>query len=325
MNRFLGLALLLALVWIGGCAREQEKERKTRTLPLDAPKATTAKSNAPSGKRFLVGVSMKREDDAFHQTLKQAMQEEAAANNLELDIWSADNDPHKQRSQVEHFLSLRYDAILLCPAASAPTRALLQRAHAADVPVFTINTAVPGSKVVSHIASDQRQVGQMIAHKLAQRLQGRGSVAILSDAAGGEARERRIGFREEMARSAPGIQLLEAQSARAGRAEARQRTTALLARQGRSLNAVFGSDNDSALGALDAALLAKRNDLLIAGYAGGRDPSLPPQARAQMLVVNPAPQPDRIGRAAIQTVALYLKGDKDIPKRVPVPYAAARP
>jgi ABC-type sugar transport system substrate-binding protein len=324
MNRCLCLAPLLALLLIGGCAREPEKERESRALKPDALKATTAKSKAPSGKRFLVGVSLVREDDAFHQTLKQAMQEAAAQNNLELDIWSADSDPQRQRAQVEHFLAQQYDAVLLCPADPAQTTALLQRAHAAAVPVFTLNTAVPGGEAVSHIASDQRQVGRWLAQRLAQRLQGRGSVAILSNARGEDARERRIGFREEMARRAPGIRLLEAQSAIGGRAEAQRLTGALLAKQGRSLNAVFSSDNDSALGALDAARQAKRNDLWIAGYSGAPD-ALPPEARAQMLLVEAVPQPDRIGRAAIQTVALYLKGDKDIPKRVPVPYAAARP
>lgn len=325
MNRCLRLAPLLTILVIGGCTREPEKERESRTAKPRALKAMTAESRVPSGKRFLVGVSLLREDDAFHQTLQQAMRETAAENNLELDIWSADSDPQRQRSQVEHFLAQQYDAVLLCPADPMQTIALLQRAHAAGVPVFTLNTAVPGGTVASHIAPDQRQVGRWMAQKLARRLQGQGRVAVLSDARGGDARERRIGFREEMARRAPGIRLLEAQGASSGRAQAQRLIGALLAKQGRSLNAVFGSDNASALGALDAALQAKRGDLLIAGYSGAPNDALPPKARAQMLLVEAVAQPDRIGRVAMQTVALYLKGDLDIPKRVPVPYVAARP
>jgi ABC-type sugar transport system substrate-binding protein len=102
-------------------------------------------------------------------------------------------------------------------------------------------------------------------------------------------------------------------------------TGALLAHHGRSLNAVFGSDDNAALGALDAALQAKRDDLLIVGYSGAPETPLPPTAAAHLLTVKTIPRPGEIGRAAIETIARYLKGDKDIPKTVPVPYAVVGP
>lgn len=310
------VTLGILLLWmLAGCGKSEEANGTS-----GAAKPTTTKSGAPvSSKTFRVGVSLLKEDDEFYQVLKKAMQDEAAANNLELDIQSANNDLKKQTDQVDNFLTQQVDAIILCPVNSDGVAGAVQKANEAKVPVFTADIAAHGGEVVSHIASDNKQGGRLIAAKLIKLLNGKGSVAIIGYPEVTSVADRVAGFREEIAKSAPGINIVEEQSARGERAKANEVAANLLLKHGKALNALFGINDNTALGAQAAAEQAKRNDLIIVGYDGAKEAQESIKDPKRLLKADAVQYPDQIGKTAIETVAKYLKGDKSVPKLVPVP------
>src|SRR5262249_40565227 len=158
--------------------------------------------------------------------------------------------------------------------------------------------------------SDNKQGGRLIAAKLIKLLNGKGSVAIIGYPEVTSVADRVAGFREEIAKSAPGIHIVEEQSARGERAEANKIAANLLLKHGKALNAIFGINDNTALGAQAAAEQAGRTDLIIVGYDGAKEAQDSIRDPKKLLKADAVQYPDQIGKTTIETVAKYLKGDK---------------
>jgi len=265
-----------------------------------------------------VGVSLLKEDDEFYQVLKAAFQEAATKAGLEALIQSANGNLQRQTDQVDNFIAQKVDAIVLCPVDSSGVVGAVKRANAAGIPVFTADIAAKGGEVVSHIASDNRDGGRQVARKLAELLGGKGNVAIIGFPEVTSVADRVAGFREELAKH-PGIKIVEEVSARGQRAEAQKAAQNLLLKHGRSLRALFGINDNTALGAQAAAEQAGRTDLVIVGYDGSREALESIRNPRKLLKADAVQYPEKIGAAAADAVARYLKGDRTLPRVIPVP------
>ena len=145
----------------------------TRSLPLAATISAAlslllagcgdhaAPTTAPAGpastpSKSTIGVSLLTSTNPFFNDMGQAIQKEAAANNMQVVITSADYDPAKQNDQVNDFIAKRVSAIILNPADSRSIGTAIEAANKAGIPVFTADIASLSktAKVVTHIATD---------------------------------------------------------------------------------------------------------------------------------------------------------------------------
>jgi ribose transport system substrate-binding protein len=263
-----------------------------------------------------VGVTLLTEAHVFYQDLKRGMQAAADSLGIDLHVVAGEWDLARQTAQVQNFVTQNMDAIVIAPVNSSGIVSAVEEARAAGIPVFTADIAADGGGVVAHIASDNRQGGRLLGEYLAQRLGGHGSVAILDQPTVTSVQDRVAGFREALA-AYPGIQIVAAPAVERGlRDVAKQKMDNLLTSD-RTLDAIFGSNDDCALGALAAVQAAGRTNMLIVGY------DATPEARTAIsgntaLVADAVQHPEVIGRRAIQTVAAYLRGEK-VPARIAVP------
>jgi ribose transport system substrate-binding protein len=252
----------------------------------------------------------------FYQDLKRGMQAAADSLGIDLHVVAGEWDLARQTAQVQNFVTQNMDAIVIAPVNSSGIVSAVDEARAAGVPVFTADIAADGGGVVAHIASDNRQGGHLLGEYLAERLGGHGSVAILDQPTVTSVQDRVAGFREALA-AYPGIQIVAAPAVERGlRDVAKQKMDNLLTSD-RTLDAIFGSNDDCALGALAAVQAAGRTNMLIVGY------DATPEARTAIsgntaLVADAVQHPEVIGRRAIETVAAYLRGEK-VPARIAVP------
>ncbi len=283
---------------------------RAKLLPFVAL-AGVACARGPATDRPQVGVTLLTEAHVFYQDLKQGMLEAADSLGVDLHIVAGEWDLARQTAQVQGFLTRNMDAIVIAPVNSSGIVSAVSEARAAGVPVFTADIAADGGGVVSHIASDNRQGGRLLGRYLADRLGGRGAVAILDQPTITSVQERVAGFREALA-AYPDIKIVAAPAVERGlRDVAKQKADNLLA-SGRPLNAIFGSNDDCALGALAAVQAAGRTDILIVGY------DATPEARTAIggntpLVADAVQHPALIGRRAIETVVAHLKGQPVAP------------
>jgi ribose transport system substrate-binding protein len=263
-----------------------------------------------------IGVTLLTEAHVFYQDLKRGMEEAADSLGVELLVVAGEWDLARQTAQVQNFINQGMDAIVVAPVNSSGIVSAIREANSEGIPVFTADIAADAGEIVSHIASDNRQGGRLLGEFIAERLGGSGNVAILDQPTVASVRDRVAGFREALA-AHPGIEIVAAPAVERGlRDVAKQKTDNLLA-SGQRIDAIFGSNDDCALGALASIQAAGVDNVTIVGY------DATPEARTAItsgtaLVADAVQDPVTIGRITVETVYAALSGES-VPEVVAVP------
>ncbi|MBX7259044.1 MAG: substrate-binding domain-containing protein [Candidatus Hydrogenedentes bacterium] len=263
----------------------------------------------------VIGASLLTQRHQFYRDLVAALEEEAPKHGLTLRIQYAEFDGQKQINQIETFVRQKVDAIIVSPKDSAGISPAVSDARAKGIPVFTADIAAQNADVVCHIASDNVQGGRIIGEYLAKILNGKGKVAIIDNPEVTSVQDRTKGFDEALAKY-PEMSVVQRAPGAGVRDKALTAAQSVL-QANPDLSAIFGINDDSALGALAAVESAGLQDkIVIVGYDGT------PEARDAILAgkalkADTVQFPREIGKKTIETIAAFLEG-KEVPKVVPV-------
>ncbi|MCL4216840.1 MAG: substrate-binding domain-containing protein, partial [Candidatus Hydrogenedentes bacterium] len=230
--RYLFLSVVLGLV-VCGCGGSRD----------DA-----AGGDGEGGK--LIGATLITQTHVFYQDMVAAMQEEAVKNNFRLSIRYAENDGAAQNNHIGTFITQGVDAIILAPCDSDAIAPAVEEATRAGIPVFTADIAAHNAPVVCHVASDNVQGGRLIGEYLAKLLDNQGKVAIVDYPEVASVQDRVAGF-EEVMNAHEGLTVVQKISGQGQRDRAHKATQDLLQSR-QDIDAIFGINDDSALGALAA-------------------------------------------------------------------------
>ena len=284
-----------------------------KPAPIPDSKPGPAAPDAKAAK--VIGAALLTQTHVFYQDMVSAMQEEAKSQGFTLHIQYAEFDSARQNSQLETFVTQRVDAIIVAPVDSSGVAPAIAEARAKDIPVFTADIAAHNADVVAHIASDNVKGGGLLADYLAKLLGEKGSVAIIDHPVAASVQERVAGFEQALAKY-PNMKIVQKVPGEGQRDKAFRAAQDML-QANPELNAIFGINDDSALGALAAVEAAGfQNKILIVGYDGT------PEARdailnGKALKADTVQYPKEIGKKTIQTIASFFQGD-NVPKVVPV-------
>jgi ribose transport system substrate-binding protein len=270
------------------------------------------KENGSGGKT--IGVSLLTRAHIFYRDLEQGLRDEASKRGYTLIITTAEFDLSKQTAQIEDFIARKVDAIVICPVDSRGIGAGIKKANDAGIPVFTADIAAQEGDVVAHIASDNVAGGKLAGEYLARSLKERGSVAVINQPAITSVLDRVQGFRAAIAKY-PGITLVADANGEGVRDKAMQAAADVLQAHP-DLRGIFGINDDSALGALDAVQQFKRSGVVIVGY-DATPPAVDAIRRGSALKADVIQHPHLIGVTTVQNIAAYFTGET-IPKIVPV-------
>jgi ribose transport system substrate-binding protein len=253
-----------------------------------------------------VGVTLLTETHVFYQNLRRGMQQAADSLGLDLKIVAGEGDLARQTAQVENFITQRMDAIVIAPVNSSGIASAIEEANRANIPVFTADIAADGGAVVAHVASDNRQGGQLLGEYVARRLGGGGNVVILDQPTVASVRDRVSGFKAALA-PYPNIRIVAQPVVDLGKRDlAKEKMDNLLAADQR-IDAVFGTNDECALGALAAIQAAGKSGVFVVGY------DATPEARSAIarntaLAADAVQDPVTIGRRTIETIVARLHG-----------------
>ncbi|MGU2071096.1 sugar ABC transporter substrate-binding protein [Pseudomonas aeruginosa] len=224
-----------------------------------------------------VGVSMALFDDNYLTYLRESLLRKAKADpqGMTLQFEDARGDVVKQLNQVQMFVSQKVDAIVVVPVDTAATRNITEAATRAGIPLVYLNRRpeqenLPAGVVV--VASDEREAGRMQMRYLAERMNGKGHLAILlGDLANTSTRDRTKGVKEVLAKY-PGIQVVEEQSGVFLRDKGMDLMSNWLL-SGREIDALASNNDEMAIGAAMALQQAGREkgSVLIGGTDGTPD------------------------------------------------------
>lgn len=267
-----------------------------------------------AAKRKVIGVTLLTQTHSFYKELEAGLREEAAAKGLDIVVVACEMDPTKQASQIEDFVAQHVAAILAAPCDSNAIVPSLAGPERAGIPVFTVDIASHGGKIVSHVASDNVAGGRLAAEALAEFLGGQGKVLIINHPTVASVQDRVRGFQEGL-KAHPGITVVADLSSEGNR-EPAMRVMEDMLQAHRDLAGVFGINDDSALGAAGVIEAAGRKDIAVVGYDAS-DEAQTAIKKGGPLKADVIQYPRKIGQTAIDMIAKHLAGES-VPAVVPI-------
>jgi ribose transport system substrate-binding protein len=244
-------------------------------LPFLVMFVVRTRTASTQGKSTLKTVSFNCQDlqNPFFKLMGDAVRKAAVAiggPNVKVIMQSADNDLGKQCQQIDDCIAAGVQIIVLNACDSEGIAPAVKRAKKAGVAVIASDVAAAGG-VDATMTSDNFEAGAMVARYIVERLEGKGSVVAIVGDPVSACLDRKKGFDAVMAR-APGIQVLsDAQNGRGRRDLSMELMIDLLTSQPK-IDAVWGVNDPTALGAMLAIRQAKREkQMFVVGVDGSPD------------------------------------------------------
>src|SRR3984957_9495939 len=141
--------------------------------PDTGPRGTAVSAAAAPG-AVTVGLSISTMNNPFFVALRDGAQAAAKAAGINLITVDAQNDAAKQIAGVEDLIQKKVPVLLLNPTDSDAVANVVREATAAGIKVISLDRAVNGAEVSSHVASDNAAGGRMAGEFLLKKLGGRG-------------------------------------------------------------------------------------------------------------------------------------------------------
>ena len=121
-------------------------------------------------------------------------------------------DPNEQVRMVEDAINQKADAILVAPTDQAALSPVVEKATDAGIPVIIIDSPVATEKYTSFVATDNQAAAELAADELAELIEGKGKIAIISAQPGsGTTMVRENGFKDRVKEKYPDIEIVTTQ------------------------------------------------------------------------------------------------------------------
>lgn len=229
-------------------------------------------SAAPACARELrsVGISLGTLGNPFFIALSKGAEAEARKINPKVKVrtFGFDYDLFKQFTQIDNFIAVGVDMIILNPGDANAVAPAIRRAQAAGIVVIAVDTAAKGADAT--VTTDNVKAGELSCQFIVDKLGGKGDVVIQNGPQVSAVVDRVTGCKKVFAAN-PGIKVLSADQDGKG-----SRDGGLNVMQGhltrfQKLDAVFTINDPQAIGADLAARQLERKNILIASVDGAPD------------------------------------------------------
>lgn len=260
-----------------------------------------------------VGIVLSTLNNPFFVSMKNGAEKEAEKLGYELIVLDSQDDPVKERSNVEDLIQLGVVALLINPTDSDAVIKAVEIANESNIPVITLDRQANGGEVTSHIASDNVKGGAMAAEFALEQLGATENINVveLQGIPGASAtRDRGAGFHSVLDDKS-NVNFVSSQAADFDRQKGLSVMENII--QGnKDIQVVFAHNDEMALGAAKAIKSSNINAMVI-GFDGGDD-ALDAIEKGEMKATV-AQQPDLIGALGVQLAEKIYNGesvDKEI-------------
>lgn len=275
---------------------------------------------------YRIGVSIARVDDNFMTYVRNGLDEAAKKENVQIQFEDAQGDVVRQLNQVQGFINQKVDAVIVLPVDTSATANITRAAVEAKTPLVYVNRhpderTLP--KGVVTVASNDIEAGQLQMRYLAEKLGGKGSLAIImGDLAQNATHDRTDGVKQVL-KDYPGIKVVEQQSAEWQRSKGMDLTSNWLL-AGSRFDAIVANNDEMAIGAAMALQQAgkAKGEIAIVGIDGLPDGLA--AIKRGMLVASVFQDPKAQATSAVQAALKMIKGEAVEPD-VWVPFQLIKP
>jgi ribose transport system substrate-binding protein len=261
-----------------------------------------------------VGVTVGDLANPFFVAIGQSATEEAHKINPEakVTVVSAKYDLNTQVGQIENFIANKVDVIILGAADSKGIAPAVKKAQKAGIVVVAVDVAAQGADAT--VMSDNTMAGAQSCKYIAEQLGGKGNVVIVNGPPVSSIMDRVTGCKSELAKN-PGIKLLSDNQNAGGSRDGGLSSMSNLLTAFPKIDAVFGINDPTAIGAELAIRQAKRTDVkLIGGVDGAPDGETALKNPKSLFAVTPAQDPHRMATEGVDIGYALLNGKPPVQK-----------
>lgn len=252
-----------------------------------------------------IGLAISTTNNPFFVDLQEGVIAAAEEIGATVQVVDAQDDASAQLNGMDDLITQGVDIILINPVDSDAVVPAIEAANEAGIPVITIDRSANGGEVVTLVASNNIEGGEMAANFIIEQLGENAKVIQLEGVPGASAaNERGEGF----ANGAEGkLEILASQTANFNRAEGLTVMENLLQAHP-DVQAVFAQNDEMALGAIEAIEAAGLEDIIVVGFDGNDDGLQ--AVRDGRLTATIAQQPFEMGRIAVEAAIAHLNGEE---------------
>lgn len=275
---------------------------------------------------YRIGVSIARVDDNFMTYVRNGLDEAAKKEKVQIQLEDAQGDVVRQLNQVQGFLNQKMDAIIVLPVDTSATANITRATVEAKVPLVYVNRHPDERnlpKGVVTVASNDIEAGQLQMRYLAEKLGGKGNLAIImGDLAQNATHDRTEGVKQVL-KDYPGIKIVEQQSAEWQRNKGMDLTSNWLL-AGSRFDAIVANNDEMAIGAAMALQQAgkAKGEVAIIGIDGLPDGLA--AIKRGMLAASVFQDPKAQATSAVLSALKMIKGEP-VETDVWVPFQLIRP
>lgn len=295
--------------------------RSLLLLPLLATTAFASADEIPSlaGKR--IAISMTGTSHYFDLKAFQAQVEEVKRlGGTPITLDAGRNDKNLV-TQLQTLVTQKPDAVIQTLGTLSVIDPWLKRIQAAGIPLFTIDAPSPYS--LNNTTSDNAAAGRELAEQLAKDTGGKGDILVFNGFQGVPVCAIRYAELRKVLAAHPGLKIIQPELRDVipnTVQDARGQIAALLNKYPKgSIAAIWSAWDIPQLGASQALIEAGRTEIKTYGVDGTPEVLELLKRDDSPVGAVVAQQPALMGRTAVQNVARYLAGARDLPKETHVP------
>ncbi|SCP96907.1 substrate-binding domain-containing protein [Anaerobium acetethylicum] len=303
MKKLAAIAMSVAVtVSLAGCGGTTEKE---------ATGTTTQNESAEETKdTFTIGFSNCSQDTPFFANMTPIIGDYGKEKGLEVISLNADNDVAKQNKDIQDLISRGIDVLLVNPVNEDGPSAGIEACNKAGIPVITVDKNVKKG-YDAWVGRDNKEMGRLVGERLIELLGGKdaakGTILEIQGTAGSTTMmNRRDGFDAAIA-EAPGLKIVQSSYCDYDRSKAIPATQDLL-QANKDVVAIYGHNDDMALGAAQVCAEQGFADVLVCGVDGLMEAVLKIEEGGYACTASN--DPVLLGQTAVDTAIKIMAGEK---------------
>lgn len=255
------------------------------------------------------GITVGTLGNPFFVPLIKGAEDGLKANNADaaVTVVGADYDLNKQASQIDSFIAGGAQIVMINAVDAVAVKPFIEKAKAAGAVVAAMDVSAAGSDLT--VMTNNVQAGELACTDLAERLKGKGDVVIINGPPISSIMDRVKGCQQAFAKY-PDIKILsDNQDGKASREGGLAVMQALLTRF-EKIDAVFGANDPTAIGADLAAKQLNRSEMIIAGVDGSPDIVASLKSGNSLIVSSSSQDPYGMAKKAAELAVDLLNGKK---------------
>lgn len=289
---------------------------KKGSLAILALLMVFASTSVRAGEKMAFAFSFGQSVHPFFIAMEKGAKAKCDELGINFTAISAEGRAETQMANIEDLLQRNIDAIMVNPVDSKALVLVAEEADGKGIPMLTVDVTIDGAPLVSHIASDNIEIGRMAARYIAQVLLADkgGKVAIIDLPIVSSTLDREKGFSEEM-KKFPNVQIVAKQSGGHERGKGLDAAENILQAKP-DIDIIFGVNEASAMGALSACEAGGFDKVRIVGVDTTPDMLNAIKDKTQV-VATVAQDPYGMGATAVELAYKKVNGGS-VPRNVPV-------